>query len=96
MTLAFRGPTGGVFIRLHLPYAEVCLCSEKWPQNTLRLSPLLRVILSHPFRKVHGCSLEILLVENAEIGNEGDTFVILLLVFPNLIVYFFFFHVTKP
>lgn len=29
------GPTGGTFIRLQWPCTEVCLCSEKWPRNTL-------------------------------------------------------------
>lgn len=65
-----------------LACAEVRLCSEKWPStHSAELSALVSVILSHQFQKTQECSLEILLIRNAEIGDEDDC-VVLLFSFP--------------
>lgn len=57
--------------------------------HPLELSPGL----SSPrvFQKICGCGLEILPAGDAEIENKGNIYVLLLFLFPNLTVYFFFF-----
>ena len=89
MSLVFGDPLGEPLSGcIGLVQKSVFVLRSGLGTHSLELSPGLSSPC--PFQKICGCSLEIPPAGDADIENEGNIYVLLLFLFPNLTVHFFF------